>query len=283
MKKLYLFFWMFLLVFEILAQVGINNTNPQRGVHLSGATENVRIEGLNALNNNNNLGPGSTSKVYVNSEGDLVLGDTGDTRLSLLVDTNNYLENVENPTSIIIQTGVNFGYNTAGIPVGGIVGASFTLTQNAILEVNYSVTWSIYDANSLDKKRLDDLRARVIQTGIYFIDTATEVPIVNDLDGIPINGGPWCIDTNSSGNGCLEYGGLLGLTGQFYNNGSQVRGSYKNIRNTASDYVKLGPGTYTALFAARVQVEVITGGGAAKMYLGSGNDNLQIIAHYYEQ
>lgn len=263
-------------------QVGINTTNPTRGMHVAGASENVRVEGLSALNNESNLGPGATTRVFANADGDLVLGTLDDSNIMMLVDTDNYLNNVENPTSIIVQTGNNFGYNPAGVPVAGIVGASFTLTQNAILEINYSVSWSIYDANALDKKRLDDLRARVIQTGIYFIDTATEVPIINDADGYPINGGPWCIDTNASGDGCLEWGGLLALTGQFYNNGNADRGAYNNFRNTASDYVKLGPGTYTALFAARVQVEVTNGAGAAKMYLGSGNDTLQIVAYYYD-
>lgn len=264
------------------SQVGLNTNNPVRGVHIAGPTENVRVDGLNATNHPDHLGPGSTSRVYVDGNGDLTLGTSSEIGISILVDTDNYLNNVENPTSIIVQTGTNLGYNTAGVPVGGIIGASFTLTRKAIVEVNYSVSWSIYDAISLEKKRLDDLRARAIQTGIYFIDTATELPIINDVDGNPINGGPWCIDTTPTGDNCLEWGGLLGLTGQFYNNGSQVRGSYKNMRNTASDYVKLGPGTYTALFAARVQVEITTGVGAAKMYLGSGNDTLQIIAHYYD-
>jgi hypothetical protein len=282
MKKLF-FLLVFLFFFtEISAQVGINTSTPVRGVHVGGAVENVRVEGLNAVNNSDNLGSASTSRVYVDANGDLVLGDEEDVNVAFLVDSDNYLKNVENPTSIVVQTGNNFGYNIAGDPVLGIVGASFTLTQNAILEINYSVSWSIYDANSLDKKRLDDLRARVVQTGIFFIDTATEVAIINDVDGNPINGGPWCIDTNSAGTGCLQYGGLLGLTGQFYNNGNAERGAYNNFRNTASDYVKLGPGTYTALFAARVQVEVTTGAGAAKLYLGSGNDTLQIIAYYYE-
>jgi len=264
------------------SQIGINTTNPQRGVHVAGSDANVRVEGLNSANNTNNLGAGATSRVYVDANGDLVLGTLNDSSFQLLVDTDNYLENVEDPTSLIVQTGTNFGFNPAGDPVEGIIGASFTLTENAILEINYSVSWSIYDENALDKKRIDDNRARVITTGIYFIDTATEVPIINDVNGSPINGGPWCVDTNAAGTGCLVWGGLLAMTAQFYNNTDDVRGAYNNFRNTATDYVKLGPGTYTALFAARIQVQDTNGAGAAKMYLGSGNDTLQIVAYYYE-
>lgn len=282
MKKFIFIFMLLFLVVNTFAQVGINTIDPQQAVHVAGATENVRIDGLNETNNSNNLGSGSTSIVYVDANGDLTLGGTGDANVTLLIDSDNYLIDDENPFNVIIQTGVNFGYNPAGVPVGGIAANSFTLTGNAILEINYSVSWSIYNEISLEKKRIDDLRARVIQTGIYFVDSATEVPIINDVDGNPINGGPWCIDTNSSGSGCLEYGGLLALTGQFYNNGDGKNGAYKGFKNTASDYVKLGPGTYTALFAAYLQVEVIIGAGAAKMYLGSGKDELQIVAYYYD-
>ena len=282
MKRKLLVILYILLPVVLWGQIGINTTNPQEGVHVAGSTENIKVDGLNATNNVNNLGSNSTTKVFVDSDGDLVLGTMSDSNLEILVDSGNYLNDVEDPTSLIVQTGVNFGYEKAGIPTAGIAGASFTLTRNAILEVNYSVSWSIYDAQSLEFKRLDDLRSRVVQTGIYFIDTANETAIVNDIDGNPINGGPWCIDVSSSGTNCLEFGGLLGLTAQFYNNGNQDRGSYAGFINNASDYVKLGPGTYTALFAAYLQVEVINGGGAAKMFLGSGKDELQIIAHYYD-
>lgn len=281
MKKLILIFVVLFTGAESFAQVGINTTNPRQELHVGGATENVRVEGLNNPNHRDNLGPNSTTKVFVNEYGDLTLGSIGDADIVLLIDATNYLDDVEDPTSIIIQTGNNFGYNPAGMPTGGLVANSFTLTRNAILEINYSVSWSIYNEIWLDKKRIDDFRARVIQTGVYFIDTSTETPIINDVDGNPINGGPWCIDTNSGNTGCLEWGGLLALTGQFYNNGSPSSGAFKGFNNTASDYVKLGPGTYTALFAAYVQVEVTNGAGAAKVYLGSDKDELQIIAHYY--
>ncbi|MBL4663747.1 MAG: hypothetical protein JKY22_09400 [Flavobacteriaceae bacterium] len=100
------------------------------------------------------------------------------------------------------------------------------------------------------------------------------------MDGAPINGGPWCINVNAAGNSCLEFGGLLAINGQFYNNSNSRNGAYQNYLNTASDYVKLGPGTYIALFAAQMAIGSTIGAGAAKLYLGSGKDDLQIIAHY---
>ena len=127
----------------------------------------------------------------------------------------------------------------------------------------------------------------MIQTGVYFrlvsdpLDPLGGVAVVNDLDGNPINGGPWCIDVNASGTVCQEIGGLLAINGQFYNNANRSNGAYQNFQNTGTDYVKLGPGTYIALFAGQIAVGSTIGAGAAKLYLGSGNDDLQIIAHYY--
>lgn len=286
MKKLSLHMIALFACLTCYGQVGINNTNPQEELHISGANSNIRVEGLSTTNNVNNLGGTSTTRVYADAEGDLILGASSE-KLKILIDFENYLEDVENPTSLINQTGNAFGYDPAGEPID-LVGAQFTLTDNAIVEVNYSVSWSVYDASASPTKRLDDMRARVIQTGLYFrlvtdpLDPLSGAAVVNDLDGVPINGGPWCIDVNAAGNMCQETGGLLAINGQFYNNADSSNGAYQNFFNTASDYVKLGPGTYIALFAAQMAVGSTIGAGAAKLYLGPGKDDLQIIAHYYE-
>lgn len=271
--------------FQVSAQVGINTTNPQQEVHLAGSTENVRIDGLNDTNNVNNYGVDQTTRVFADADGDLILGSMGDD-FEILVDTDNYLENVENPTSIIIQTGTGLGYNPAGIPVDHL-NASFTLTAKAIVEVNYSVSWSVYHVQHHKKKRIEDQRSKIIQTGLFFRE--------NDIDGDAViydgngdiinevNGGSWCIDTTPTGDNCLEEGGLIALNGQFYNNSLPEEGSYQCIKNTASDYVILGPGTYIAMFAARMQVGDTGGTGESRIYLGICMDELQIMAYYYAE
>ncbi|MEP0266644.1 hypothetical protein [Dokdonia sp.] len=285
MKTLLLFFAGIMFSIYTTAQVGINTTNPEEELHISGVNTNILIEGLSITNNINNLGVGKTTKVYVDTNGDLVLG-TATQKLEMLVDSENYLNDVENPTNLINQTGNAFGYDLAGVP-SDLTAAQFTLTGDAIVEINYSLSWSVYDATSNPTKRLDDTRARVIQTGVYFrlvtdpSDPLSGVAVVNDLDGNPINGGPWCIDVNASGTVCQETGGLLAINGQFYNNADNTNGAYQNFQNTGSDYVKLGPGTYIALFAGQMAVGTTNGAGAAKLFLGSGEDDLQIIAHYY--
>lgn len=280
MKKFFIIILCVCFTSEVLSQVGINAPVPLQELHVGGATENVRIDGLNQINNADNLGTNSTTRVYVDSNGDMVLGSAGN-NVEMLIDSENYLTDVENSTSIILQTGGGFGYNPAGIPVNGLA-ANFTLTRNAIVEVNYSISWSIYKTSASPSKRISDERARIVQTGLYFRqNNYLGAAVINDVDGNPINGGPWCIDINSAGTVCNEQGGLLALNGQFYNNNNENNGEYENFHNTGSDYVKLGPGTYTVMFAGQLAVGNTMGTGAVRMYLGSGQDEVQVIAHYY--
>lgn len=264
----------------LLAQVGINTTTPQQEVHVAGATEGIKVEGLNETNNVNNLGTGSSTRVYVDSEGDLTLASAS-RNVEILFDSENYLEDAPTPDNLINQTGGGFGYNVAGIPAAGIAGSSFTLTKPAIIEVNYSVSWQVYKTASATG-RINDEHARIVQTGIFFRDAVTMTPVLTDVLGNFINDGPWCVDVNSGGTVCNEWGGLLGINGQFYNNSNAKKGEYMNYHNTASDYVRLNPGTYIAYFAGQLAVGDTAGTGAVKIHLGTGKDDLQIIAHYYD-
>jgi hypothetical protein len=291
MKRIILVLISFLLTPICLGQTGINTNNPQQTLHVAGANSEVRVDGLNSTNNATNLGTGSTTRVYANSSGDLVLDQTGFSGINLLVDSENYLRDEENPRSQINQVGTAFGYENVGYPAD-FDASKFTLTANAIIEINYSVSWSIYKTRTpAADNRIQDNEARIVQTGVYFrrvtdpTDPYDGPPIIYELDdvtGNPINGGPWCIDMNASGTTCLEYGGLVALNGQVYTNGDKDDGAYRKFKNTGTDYVKLGPGTYVALFVGRVYVGNVSGVGAIKAFLGSDKDELQIIAHYYE-
>ncbi|WP_375238581.1 hypothetical protein [Aurantibacter sp.] len=280
MKKIYLNIGLLFIVNLVYSQVGINTDDPQQPVHVAGPIETIRIDGLSSVNNPNNLGTDSTTPVHIDDNGDLVLG-TQANNIEILFDSENYLTDGIDPSTLINQTGGGFGYTTAGIPVGGTA-TSFTLTANAIVEINYSVSWSVYKTANASG-RIADEHARIVQTGVYFRqNNYLGAAIINDVDGNPINDGPWCIDVNSGGTVCNEVGGLLAINGQFYNNGDSRNGEYENFHNTGSDYVKLGPGTYTAMFAAQLAVGDTGGTGAVKMYIGTGNDDIQIIAHYYQ-
>lgn len=274
MKKLYAIFIFTFCTTLLYSQVGVNTNNPQEELHVAGATSTIRIEGLNTPNNNNNLGTASSTPVYVNANGDLVLGTLAD-NVEILFDSENYLVDVQDPTSLINQVGSGAGFSQGGIPIGGTA-ISFTLTKPAIVEVNYSVSWNV-GKNVTPTSRIDDFRARIVQTAMYFRqNNYLGAPVINDYYGNPINGGPWCITSN-----CMELGGLLAINGQFYNNISGNQGEWRNFRNTASDYVVLGPGTYTPMFAAQLAVGDTGGTGAVKLYLGVGMDEVQIVAYYF--
>lgn len=263
------------------AQVGINTTNPQEELHVAGAAAKVRIDGLSETNNATNLGANNSTRVFANADGDLILGSASN-NINMIIDSANYLDDVEDPTNLVNQTGNAFGYDPAGIPTD-LAGSIFTLADSAIVEVNYSVSWSVYKTNS-PSGRIDDEHARIVQTGLYFRQFA-----MGDDPADPTSwaaytepGNVWCIDVNASGTVCQETGTMIALNGQFYNNADSKNGAYQNFQNTASDYIELPPGTYSTFFAAQLAVGSTSGTGAVKMYLGSGNDDLQIIAYYFQ-
>ena len=274
MKYLQLYIFCFVSFTTFSQNVGINTTNPQEELHVAGNSSTIRVDGLNEINNNNNLGQQSTSKVFVNEFGDLVLGEMTD-NVQLIFDSENYLQDVTNPTSLILQTGEGDGFSQAGIPTLGLA-ASFTLTAPAIVEINYSVSWTV-NKNFSATKKIDDYRARVVQTGVYFrLNNYLGPAVINDFFGNPINGGALCITST-----CSEQAGLIAINGQIYNNKSKDEGEFKSYRNSASDYVVLGPGTYTPMFAAQLEVGDTNATGAVKMYIGLDNDEMQVIAHYF--
>lgn len=254
------------------AQVGIKTTNPQQGLHVGGTNSTVKVDGLSYPANPNNLGPGSSSRVFVDASGDLVLG-TKDNNIAILFDSENYLKDDSEPSiNLITQHGYGDGFTYAGIP-RDIPNSTFTLTQPAIIEINYSVSWNI-EKNA--NQRVNDGHARVIQTLMYFRRNNYLGPVVTtDLEGNLI-GGAFQIDNATS-----TLGGGLGISGQFYNNRHLLYGETENFQNTGTDYVKLPPGTYCPMFSAQLAVGDANGSGAMKLYLGTGNDEVQIIAHYY--
>ncbi|MGX7667768.1 hypothetical protein [Flavobacterium pedocola] len=270
--KNYTYLLIALIPFGLFAQVGIHTTNPQQGLHVGGGTSTVRVDGLSYPNNPNNLGPGNTTRVFVDADGDLVLG-TRENNIAILFDSENYIRDEREPNiNGITQHGYGDGYTFAGIP-RDIPNSTFTLTEPAIIEINYSVSWNI-EKNA--NQRVNDGHARIIQTLMYFRKDDYMGPVVTtDLDGNTI-GGHFEIDSGTS-----TIGGGLGLTGQYYNNHELLRGETENFHNTGTDYVKLPAGTYCPMFTAQLAVSDTNGSGAMKMYLGSANDEVQIIAHYF--
>ncbi|ESU29910.1 hypothetical protein FLJC2902T_03900 [Flavobacterium limnosediminis JC2902] len=271
MKKNY-FLLLLLIPSCFLAQVGINTNTPQQGLHVAGSASTVKIDGLSYPANTNNLGPGSVSRVFVNANGDLILG-TAQNNIAILFDSENYLNDPKDPSiNQITQHGYGDGFDFAGIP-RDIPNSTFTLTQPAIIEINYSVSFMIEKNGS---NRVNDGYARAVQTLLYFRSGNYAGPIVTtDLEGNLI-GGSFLIDSGTS-----TIGGGLGISGQYYTNKDSNKGEYEDFHITGTDYVKLPAGTYCPMFSAQLAVSAAVGTGSQKMYLGTGSDEVQIIAHYY--
>lgn len=261
MKKTYLIISILACSF-LSAQVGVNTTSPQEELHVAGSNSTIRIEGLNSPNNSLNLGGNGSSRVFVNGNGDLVLGASTE-NISVLFNPDDYLLSAEDVNSTIVQTGAGSGYEQVGTPrLFGEGLSQFTLTKNAIIEINYSISWRIRKNNP---SLLDDGAARIVQTllVLYKLDAPAGV-VSTDLEGNPI-----------------VLGGALGLNGQFYSNNNSSDGSSGYFHNTGTDYVSLGPGIYRPLFLAQVAVSNTMGIGAVKIFFGGANDEVQVIAHYY--
>ncbi len=262
-----------------LAQVGVNTTTPQEELHIEGATSTIRVEGLNFANNNLNLGTIENTRVYVDTDGDLVLGD-GSTDIEVLFNPANYLDDpldTGGPDSNVIgQTGTGSGYSEAGWPRQEGPGLStFTLSRNAIVEINYSISYDLDKAGD----PIDDEHARTVQFYVYLRRDGPDVQNPGDqtLVRFDVDGNP----LNFAGNA-----GALGYSGQFYTNGSSVgasglEGFDKRFFATGHDYVKLGPGTYTPMFAGVCFVANTAGTGQVSMQIGGGDDEIVVVAHYY--
>lgn len=273
MKKILTLAYIMSTVFTV-AQVGINTNTPLEEVHVAGPTSTIRVEGLNETNNPLNLGDKQNSRVYADADGDLVLADSP-ADIGILFNPANYLDDplvTSNgpPGNQINQTGTGSGYSYAGWPrVIGAGNSTFTLTRAAIVEINYSLSYLIQKTGV----PIDDFHARTAQFYLYLRSGSHVGPIVTtDYDGNPINfaGNP----------------GALGYSGNFYTNGSSLgaggtEGFDKVFYATGHDYIKLGPGTYSPAFAGILFVADTGGTGAVKMQIGPGDDEVIIVAHYY--
>ena len=272
MKNIYICIGLFVTSMSF-AQVGIHTNTPQEELHVEGATSTIRVEGLNFANNALNLGTSQNTRVYADADGDLVLGNEPE-EIELLFNPANYLQDPLTTGGLdsnqINQTGTGSGYSPAGWPRQLGPGLStFTLTRNAIVEINYSLSYEIYKSGV----GIDDFHARTVQFYVYLRQGGPTGPIVaSDVDGTPLN---------FAGNV-----GALGYSGQFYTNGDRdgadgLEGFDRKFYATGHDFVKLGPGTYTPMFAGIMFVANTNQTGAVKMQVGGGDDEIVVVAHYY--
>lgn len=167
MRNTYLLFALLVSCFAIAqtSAVGIGTTNPQQKLHLGNGVGTLRVESLDKDNNpynGGNLNPTGTYPLYVDSNG--VLGLKLETLYNS--DGSDAIDNLTIPETNVTLLGAD---------ADGKVESTFktytiTTTRACIIEVKYSVSFEVYEKNTLTKIR--DAGARRIST-YYTLDSNT--------------------------------------------------------------------------------------------------------------
>lgn len=231
------------------AQVGVNTTNPQNTIHIAGATSGVRVDGLNSTNNVRNLGT-RTAPIHVDTNGDLVI-PTAPANGELIRPE---FDLINNAAPVEVET-----LSNGGQAIEIIGNTFFTLEQDAIVTVNYSLSFDCKDFTNTSN--ITDPSPKLVQNFV------TLYSFVND----PMSG---TIYTN--------LGGGLGKSGQTYTNATgdnQAVGGY--LCNNGSFTRVLPAGNYYVEFNALVYSSINPDTKEAfTAVFGGDSDSVSVMAIY---
>jgi len=146
------------------AQIGIGTTNPLEDLHISGNNSTLRIDGINATNNSNNLANVTNGKNAIASadeNGNIVLQSLP-AGIDVLLNAKNFL-----PSNYFLDTG------TSGQPDREEIytSPSFTLTQSAVVTFKYSVSYKVL--NRAGTLPVSDGKPRLVFTYLNLGDGST--------------------------------------------------------------------------------------------------------------
>lgn len=215
-------------------QVGIGTTTPQETLHVSGNTSTIRIEGLDDINNNLNLGPTKLTPVFVDNQGNFTLEKSGYTSgdngyvlpLNFLRYSTNFIPN--NPLGlaapfdkygVVITSDLSNDSKTAIIEK-----TTITVPTNSMIEVKFAVSLCFSSTDLTvppHSSFITDKKSRVIQT--YF-----------------------CVDINDDGLSPDEENIKYAVKGQYY--ASDIGGTRGYPYMNSQGYVDLPAGNHTIYF-----------------------------------
>jgi len=209
----------------VMAQVGIGTETPLKDLHVAEPNGTIRIESLNATNNPTFNDGINLAAVFVDGNGDVVLGNGsgsgGNEPLNFLIDVPNFI--ADDPGGIGFNTGVVVNNNASGefSVKGQIASVNFTTPFTGWLELKFGVTTYVAGSDiglGCPCSFPNQNKAIVYQT--YFI-----------------------IDFFSDGLSTVEQNTFYGYNGQYYLSENQGAQGYAYINGQAN--LKAPAGNHT--------------------------------------
>jgi hypothetical protein len=254
MKKLINILFISLLSWPVFAQVGIGTNNPLADLHVADVNGTIRIESLNSINNPTYNDGLNLAPVYVDGNGDVVLGNGsgagGQEPLNFLIEVPNFIDDNLDSATPPFGRGQVVNNNASGESVvrGLIATVPFTTPVSGWIELKYAVTAWVAgsDLNLGCSPCAYPNASQTIVYQTYFV-----------------------IDLNSDGLSAAELAKQYGYNGQYYvslTNGGQ---GYTYINGQAT--LKAIAGTHTLYMYGVVKDEATSytsvGFGGAEDYL----------------
>lgn len=214
-----------LFALPMLAQVGVGTLTPLKDLHVADPTGTIRIESINSINNPTYNDGVNLSPVFVDGNGDFVLGNgsgsSGQEPINFLIDVPNFIP--DDPGGVGFDTGVVVNNNGSGqTDEEGIIGTvNFTSPIDGWLELKYGVTSYVAGSDiSVGCPCLFPNRNKAIVYQTYFL-----------------------IDLNSDGLSAEELSKKYGFNGQYYLSEDQGVQGYAYITGQAN--LKINAGNHT--------------------------------------
>ena len=217
----------------LYAQVGIGTLTPQEDLHITGATSTIRIEGLDATNNPTYNNGVDLAPVFVDGNGDIVLGNgtgtSGQEPFNFLIDVPNFVP--DDPYGLGVATGTVVNSDDLGQTEmeGQITTITFSVPQDAIVEVKYGITLLIVG---------NDISAG---PPYFYVDYDQAVSMLTFFK----------IDLNNDGLDATELTKEYGHKAQYYATFNQGIVGYPYMNGQA--YFTVSQGTHTLYFYGRIK------------------------------
>ncbi len=233
------------LSYSMFGQVGISTNNPQEELHIAGSGSTIRVDDLNSANKTNNYGI-RPAAVHSNTNGDLILPPVP-TNSEILFNGKDIIgSSIYLPTGLQGQAVNNQIYQTP----------SFTLTRNALVLIQYSMGFAIF--NRIATQAVSDRKPRLVSNYLRLGNGTTVTSATH-----------------------------YARTGQSYTNSISPSSNYIPIGwhyNGATDALILPPGTYSFHMYAYLfnhgNINVKSSDSYSAIFGGSSREYLKITAFY---